>query len=71
MQFYSDTNKMSFNADELEAPEWVNSNFLKEVLEYNGDLKNVTVRKLISYAKAGDCRSYGNVKVIFLNLNLG
>ncbi|CAD7093739.1 unnamed protein product, partial [Hermetia illucens] len=34
---------MSFNTDELEAPEWVNSNFLKEVLEYNGDLKNVTI----------------------------
>ncbi|CAD7093740.1 unnamed protein product [Hermetia illucens] len=33
---------MSFNADELEAPEWVNSNFLKEVLEYNGDVRNVT-----------------------------
>lgn len=37
---------MSYNTDELEAPQWVNSNFLKEVLEYNGDLKNVTVRKL-------------------------
>ncbi|CAD7093742.1 unnamed protein product [Hermetia illucens] len=34
---------MSFNPDELEAPKWVNSNFLKEVLEYNGDLKNVTI----------------------------
>ncbi|CAD7093744.1 unnamed protein product [Hermetia illucens] len=34
---------MSFNADELEAPEWVNSDFLKKVLEYNGDLKNVAI----------------------------
>ncbi|CAD7093745.1 unnamed protein product [Hermetia illucens] len=34
---------MSFNADELEAPEWLNSNFFKKVLEYNGDLKDVTI----------------------------
>lgn len=40
---------MSYNKDELEAPEWINSNFLKEVLEYNGDLKNVMVKKLFSY----------------------
>ncbi|CAD7093741.1 unnamed protein product [Hermetia illucens] len=34
---------MSFNPDELEAPEWVNSNFLKGVLEYNGEFTNVTI----------------------------
>lgn len=38
-------NKMSFNSDELQAPEWVNSDFLKKILEYNGDLENVTVRQ--------------------------
>lgn len=34
---------MSYNSDELVAPEWVNSSFFKEILEYNGDLKNVKV----------------------------
>lgn len=41
---------MSDNVDKSKAPEWVDSNFFKEVLEYNGNLKNVIVRKLSNYA---------------------
>lgn len=34
---------MSFNLDELELPQWVNSDFLRTVIEESGERKNVQV----------------------------
>lgn len=34
---------LNFVDEEQVPPEWINTDFLKEVLEFNGELKNVSV----------------------------
>ncbi|CAD7093750.1 unnamed protein product [Hermetia illucens] len=47
---------MSDNVDKSKAPEWVDSNFLKEVLEYDGNFKNLIINDfhIFSSSALGD-----------------